>query len=402
MYRQKPEDVIGAARPFTGAQYLESLRDGREVYVYGDRVKDVTTHPAFRNTARSIARLYDALHDPETRELLVSPTDTGSGGFTHKFFRVARSREDVVGQRDAIAAWARMTYGWMGRSPDYKAALMNTLGANHSFYGKFSDNAKAWYRRAQDHVLFMNHAIVNPPVDRARPADQVKDVFITIQKETDAGVYVSGAKVVATNSALTHYNFLGQGAGAVPTHDTDLAIMFIAPMNAPGVKLLCRASYEMMANVVGTPFDYPLSSRFDENDAIFVFDNVLIPWEDVLLHRDVEKLRTFFPKSGFLQGYQLQGCTRLAVKLDFLVGIIAKALRAAGSDEFRGNQALLGEIIACAIYSGASPTQWPTIQCPGSTTPCCRMLNPVRAIGFSRGMLTAASGRSWKRSSHPP
>ena len=78
--------------------------------------------------------------------------------------------------------------------------------------------------------------------------------------------------------------------------------------------------------VMGTPFDYPLSSRFDENDAIFVFDNVLIPWEDVLLHRDVEKLRTFFPKSGFLHGYQLQGCTRLAVKLDVLVGMIAKAL----------------------------------------------------------------------------
>jgi 4-hydroxyphenylacetate 3-monooxygenase len=298
MYRQKPEDVIGVARPFTGAQYLESLRDGREVYVYGERVKDVTTHPAFRNTARSIARLYDALHDAQTRELLVSPTDTGSGGFTHKFFRVARSREDVVGQRDAIAAWARMSYGWMGRSPDYKASLMNTLGANHSFYGKFSDNAKAWYRRAQDHVLFMNHAIVNPPVDRSRPADEVKDVFITIKKETDAGIYVSGAKVVATNSALTHYNFLGQGGNAVvPMHDTDLAVMFIAPMNAPGVKLICRASYEMTASVMGTPFDYPLSSRFDENDAIFVFDNVLIPWEDVLLHRDVEKLRTFFPQS---------------------------------------------------------------------------------------------------------
>src|SRR5262249_36494270 len=100
MYRQKPEDVIGAARPFTGAQYLESLRDGREVYVYGERIKDVTTHPAFRNSARSIARLYDALHDAQISELLVCPTDTGSSGFTHKFFRVARSREDVVGQRD--------------------------------------------------------------------------------------------------------------------------------------------------------------------------------------------------------------------------------------------------------------------------------------------------------------
>jgi 4-hydroxyphenylacetate 3-monooxygenase len=77
MHRQKPEDVIGAARPFTGAQYLESLRDGREVYVYGERVQDVTAHPAFRNAARSIARLYDALHDAQTRDVLVSPTDTG-------------------------------------------------------------------------------------------------------------------------------------------------------------------------------------------------------------------------------------------------------------------------------------------------------------------------------------
>ena len=361
----KSEDAIGAkGRPFTGAEYLASLRDGREVYVYGERVDDVTTHPAFRNAARSIARLYDALHDPKTKDLLTSPTDTGSGGYTHKFFRAAHSRDELIAQRDAIAQWARMSYGWMGRSPDYKASLMNTLGANHQFYGKFSGNAKAWYRRAQEYVLFMNHAIVNPPLDRAKAPDQVKDVFITIQKETDAGIYVSGAKVVATSSALTHYNFLGQNA-AVPTHDTDLAVMFIAPMNAPGVKLLCRTSYEMMASVMGTPFDYPLSSRFDENDAIFVFDNAFVPWEDVLLHRDLEKLKTFFPQSGFLAGYQFQGCTRLAVKLDFMVGIIAKALRATGADEFRGNQAMLGEVIAwrnlfwaLTEAMAANPTPW--------------------------------------------
>jgi 4-hydroxyphenylacetate 3-monooxygenase len=165
----------------------------------------------------------------KTRPVLTTATDTGSGGYTHKYFRVARSREDVVAQRDAIAAWARMSYGWLGRSPDYKASLMNTLGANSQFYGKFADNATAWYRRAQEHVLFMNHAIVNPPVDRAKAADQVKDVFITIQKETDAGIIVSGAKVVATSSALTHYNFLGQNA-AVPTHDTDLRSTIRCPL----------------------------------------------------------------------------------------------------------------------------------------------------------------------------
>ena len=346
MARAKAEDAIkDKGRPFTGAEYLESLRDGREIWIYGERVEDVTTHPAFRNAARSIARLYDALHDPVAKGVLTCPTDTGSGGFTHKFFRVARSREDLIGQRQAIAHWARMTYGWMGRTPDYKASLMNTLGANYAFYEQFADNAKAWYKRAQENVLFMNHAIVNPPVDRHKAADQVKDVFITIQKETDAGIYVSGAKVVATASALTHYNFLGQNA-AMPINDPDLAVMFIAPMNAPGVKLICRASYEMAASVMGTPFDYPLSSRFDENDAIFVFDNVFVPWEDVLLHRDLEKIKVFYPRSGFLAGYQFQGCTRLAVKLDFLVGVIAKALRATGADDFRGNQAMLGEVIA--------------------------------------------------------
>src|SRR3979409_1162846 len=91
MNRQKPEDVIGAVRPFTGKEYLESLRDGREVYIYGARVGDCTTHPAFRNPARTIARLYDALHDPKQKDVLTCPTDTGSGSFTHKFFRAAQS-----------------------------------------------------------------------------------------------------------------------------------------------------------------------------------------------------------------------------------------------------------------------------------------------------------------------
>src|SRR6202012_6193632 len=106
------------------------------------------------------------------------------------FVRPARAGDGLIGKREAIATWARMTDGWMGRSPDYKASLMNTLGANYEFYGKFAANAKAWYRRAQEHVLFMNHAIVNPPVDRSKPVDQVKDVYLTIQKEADAGIYV--------------------------------------------------------------------------------------------------------------------------------------------------------------------------------------------------------------------
>jgi 4-hydroxyphenylacetate 3-monooxygenase len=342
-----PEHSIraGAPRPFTGAEYIESLHDGREVYIDGERVGDVTIHPAFRNSIRSLARLYDALHDPKTKEVLTSPTDTGSSGFTHKYFRVARSREELIAQQRAIAEWSRLTYGWMGRTPDYKASLMNTLGANAEYYGQFAANARNWYRRAQESVLFMNHAIVNPPVDRGRPTSEVKDVYVTIQRETDAGVIVSGAKVVATAAAITHYNFLGQNA-ATATSDPDLAIMFILPMDAPGVKLICRNSYERIANTLGSPYDYPLSSRFDENDAIFVLDNVLIPWENVLVHRDPEKILSFYPRSGFLNGFCFQGCTRFAVKLDFICGLVARALHATGGDEFRGNQAMLGEIVS--------------------------------------------------------
>ena len=233
----------------------------------------------------------------------------------------------------------------MGRTPDYKASLMNTLGANADYYGEFSNNAREWHKRAQENVLFMNHALVNPPVDRSLPTAAAKDVCVKIEKETDAGIYVSGAKVVATSAALTHFNFIGQNA-ATATDDTDLAVMFILPMDVEGLKLICRTSYEQQAAVTGSPFDYPLSSRFDENDAIFVLENVFVPWENVLVHRDVERIKNFYPKSGFVPGLCFQGCARFAVKLDFMAGLLSRALYTTGGDLFRGNQALLGEVVA--------------------------------------------------------
>ena len=331
-------------RPMTGAEYLESLRDGREVYIYGERVKDVTTHPAFRNSARMIARLYDALHDPQKQSVLTSPTDTSSGGFTHPFFKASRNRDEQVAARDAIAAWARMTFGWMGRSPDYKAAFLATLGANADFYAPYQDNARQWYKRCQENVLYLNHAIVNPPVDRNRPPDEVADVYVHVEKETDAGLVVSGAKVVATGSALTNYNFIAHHG--LPIRKKEYALVFVCPMDAPGLKLICRPSYEMTSAVMGSPFDYPLSSRLDENDAIFVMDKVLIPWENIFVNGDIDKFNGFFPRSGFVHRFGMQACTRLAVKLDFIGGLLLKAVEATGVGDFRGVQVNVGEVIA--------------------------------------------------------
>ena len=127
-------DDLGATtrhfQPMTAEEYLESLRDGRQAYIYGERVKDVTTHPAFRNTARMTARLYGALHDEKRKHKLLLPTDTGSGGVTHAFFKAPKTAADLLAGRDAIAEWARITYGWIGRAPDYKAAF---LAASVSF-----------------------------------------------------------------------------------------------------------------------------------------------------------------------------------------------------------------------------------------------------------------------------
>ena len=343
---QHPEAIVeGKKRPFTGAEFLELLRDGREVYIYGERVKDVTNAPCVaqrgrlgRPALRRDARRQDPghAHRPDRHRvrrlhpqiLQGRPLPRGGDGATRRH-----------------RGLGRITYGWMGRSPDYKAALLNTLGANAEFYGKFAGNARAWHKRAQEAVLYLNHALVNPPIDRSKPVEEVKDVYISIQKETDAGIYVSGAKVVATNSALTHYNFLGQNMGQ-EINDPSMVVMFIAPMDTPGIKLICRASYELAAAATGSPWDYPLTSRYDENDAIFVFDNAFIPWENVLIHRDVAATaQDFYPKSGFVNGFTLQGCTRLAVKLDFIVGCSARPHARPASTVFRGVQAQIGEVI---------------------------------------------------------
>ena len=349
-FAARPETTgkVKVAAPQTGADYLASLSDGREVFIYGERVKDVTKHQAFRNTARMVARLYDALHDPKRKDKILLPTETGNGGMTHAFFRAPKSVEESIAGRNAIAEWQRITYGWMGRSPDYKAAFLGTLGANAEFYAPYQANALRWYHLSQERVPFVNHAIIHPPVDRNRapgaPPAGASDVCVRVVRETGKGIVVKGAKVVATGSALTNYTFVAHH-GLIPVQDPAYAVVFMIPTGAPGCKLICRASNEYRAAVLGSPFDYPLSSRLDENDAILVLDDVEVPWEDVFVYRDVDKANNFFPQTGFLPRALLHGCTRLAVKLDFIAGLLLKAVEATGSKDFRGVQANVGEVL---------------------------------------------------------
>ncbi|MBX5136653.1 Pyoverdin chromophore biosynthetic protein pvcC [Rhizobium lentis] len=336
------EENANSTDAYTGSEFLESIQDGREIYIYGERVKNVTEHPAFRNSARMVARWYDRFHEKK-KEIGVL-TDTGSGKLTHPFFLGSKTSEDLIKSRDAIAELQKVSYGWMGRSPDYKASLLGTLGANSDFYGEYAQNARTWYSRTQERLDYWNHAIVNPPIDRDRSIEEVRDVFMHVEKETDKGLIVSGAKVVATGSALTHYNFIAHYG--IPIKDKSFALIFTVPMDSPGIKLIARSSYEFNAAATGSPFDYPLSSRLDENDSILVFDKVLVPWENVFIYGDVDKINQFFPASGFVPRFTLHGLTRLSVKLDFIAVLFSMAVEATGSKDFRGVQAGVGEVIA--------------------------------------------------------
>lgn len=329
----------------TGDAFLASLDDGREVWYDGERVRDVTTHPAFANAARVVGSLYDALHDPDTADTLTMVDRFGHR--THRFFAPSYTADELRGARDAIEVWQRMTYGWMGRTPEYKAAFMAQLAEGHSYYGEYGDNALEWYKRSARQVLYLNHVLIDPPVDRMRPRSEVTDVFVRVTSEDDNGIRVSGAKMVATASALTHGTFVAVNSGVAarmePGRDDDMALVFMVDMDTPGLKMFCRPSYEAAAR---HPFEAPLSSRFDENDAVVVFDDAFVPWENVFVYRDVERAKGFYAESGFFNRYNLQSTTRLSVKLDFAAGLLMACTEASGTNEFRAVQTAIGEIVA--------------------------------------------------------
>ena len=257
--------------------------------------------------------------------MLTCPTEWG--GFTHRYFVAPRSAEEQVAgaRRDrrlgAADLWlarplARLQGGVSGDAGRQRRILRAVSGQCAPLV-PLQPGAGAVHQPR-------DHPSAGRPQHGARRAGRPDDVYAHVTKETDAGIRVSGAKVVATGSALTHFTFVAHH-GLIPVQDKNFAVVFMVPTNAPGVKLICRVSNEQRAAVMGSPFDYPLSSRLDENDAIFVMDDVLVPWENVFVYGDIDKANNFFPRTGFLPRALLHGCTRLAVKLDFIAGLLIKA-----------------------------------------------------------------------------
>ncbi|UUZ60337.1 hypothetical protein LP418_05305 [Nocardioides sp. B-3] len=165
----EPATATPTSAPMTGDEYIDSLKDDREIWIYGERVKDVTEHPAFRNPIRMTARLYNSLHDEQLKKDLWVPTDTGSGGWTHPFFKTPKTTEDLQADRKAIEHWSRQTWGWMGRSPDYKGSFLGTLGGYPEFYAPYEENAKRWYKESRGEGPLLEPRD-HQPAGRPKPA----------------------------------------------------------------------------------------------------------------------------------------------------------------------------------------------------------------------------------------
>lgn len=321
-------------RPQTGSDYLASLDDGRVVVHDGAPVERVAEHPDLAGLAGTIAGLYDALHDGEPATHLV-PTADGAGR-THPFWTVPQSRDDLRTQRDAIRAGQRITHGWVGRTPEFMGALITSMAAHAPAFGRFEPNVRAALARDQQAVTHYAQALVNPPVDRDLPPDEVGDVFLHVVRETDAGIVIRGAKAVVTGAATAQRLLVSHFGGEVQTDA--FAVAASVAVGTPGIRIYTR----------GTPAraDQPLAARFAEHDALVVFDDVLVPWDDVFV-RDVDTMLAFNGGAiGWNRRLAFQAATRLEAKLEHIAGLAVRATEIMGTSERRGVQAALGEVIA--------------------------------------------------------
>ncbi|MBL0923769.1 MAG: 4-hydroxyphenylacetate 3-hydroxylase [Sphingomonadaceae bacterium] len=340
----------------TGAQFLASIKnDGRRVYHDGEMITDVTTHPAFREAARSIARLFDVASDPANRELMTYTSPT-TGKPVNRIWQIPYSIEDLNLRRSALERWSEETLGFMGRSPDHVAQFfmgfatdietMSRGGAN-----PYAENIIPFYEFARDNDAYITYTIVPPQIDRSKPAHQQdpSDSYAGVVEERADGIVIRGAQMLGTGAVFSDYIHLST-IHPMQSGDEPYAISVVIPVNAPGVKLYSRRSYAAGANSL---FDYPLASRFDETDCLLVYDDVFVPWEHVFAYRDLEVVRDQWWKTPAHVFGNNQAQTRFVTKLRFLIGLAYRIVKMNGGLNAPPIQQRLAELaIMCGTYEG--------------------------------------------------
>lgn len=336
----------------TGGQYLESLRDGRAVYLEGSKVPDVTRDPRLGLTAQTVAELYDMQHDARWRDALTMDRPGGAAGERMPVACMQpASIADLARRRTAMKTWADATCGLFGRTPDFMNLGVATLAAastvlDQSASGRsFSANVRAFHERVCSEDLTMTHIQVNPAVDRSKAVfQQQHDIALKIVKETDAGFFVNGMRLVGTLAQFAN-EIVVMPSVVVANDDKagDYAFAFVTPVAAPGVRIISRPS--VVPQNPGHFLDHPLSMQYDEGDAFIVFENVFVPWERTFIFRDPALCNAIYRQTFLAEHYSHQTMTRALAKAEFMAGLACKLAAATKVDAFPNVQSQLAELL---------------------------------------------------------
>ena len=393
----------------TGQQYLAGLRaQEREVWLGGEQVQDVTTHPGLARGAQAVASLYDMQHDPDLHEVMTFASPF-SGQPVGRSFDVPKTREALETRRAMMLYWARATCGMMGRSPDFMNVTFAAWDAAADYFGEkrpeFGENMRRYVEYIRENDITLTHALIN--LQRSRNPTGMfnleEGTALQVMRETDAGIVVRGARILATLGPLS--DEIAVYSPRLARHSEDhsaFAVSFAIPCGTKGLRFLCRDSFDLGRS----HFDQPLSSRFEEMDCIVFFDDVLVPWERVFLLYDVQRLNQA-PHATHSNAHAAhQGAAKNLAKCEFVLGIALLMTQALGNAHLPHTEERIGELMltteltrACmrAAEADASLDRW-GVMCPAIVSAECtrnlfmtaypRMIEILQLLGSSSFLIT--------------
>lgn len=316
-----------------------------EIWFDGKKTEGLLSeHRAFKGIIQSKAALYDLQHQPNIKDEMTFPSPI-SGETVGLSFLQPKTKEDLKKRRKMMEHWAKFTFGMMGRTPDYlNSVLMSFASCAGYLEGKekcFPDNLKAFFEYARENDLSFTHTFISPQVNRSQVylEHSTEPIAAKVIHENDEGIIVKGARLLATQGGLTD-EVLVFSIGRFLFNE-DEAFAFSIPSNTKGLKFICRDTF------IGgeSPFDHPLSSRFEEMDSIVVFDSVLVPWNRVFYYNNGEVAEEFVLQSSFHHYAKHQVLTRQIIKTEFILGIAELLVDMINISEYQHVQEKISEII---------------------------------------------------------
>jgi 4-hydroxyphenylacetate 3-monooxygenase len=331
----------------TGREYVERLAESRPVVeINGERISGpLTEHPALAGIVGSYAELFDLQHDAELRNVLTYPSPS-SGEPVATSFMVPRSAEDLVQRRTAFKVWADHTLGTLGRTGDYLNSALMALGQASDWFAQadpgFAENIGAYYEKVREEDLLTTHTLIPPQANRAvGPGQQIdgRTLGAHVVSEDDNGVVIRGARMLATIGPIADELLVFPSTVLRGTpEDTPYSFAFAINCDAPGLRFICRENLDYGRH-------HPLGGRFDEIDAIVVFDDVLVPWERVFMLGHPELCNSFYTDTSAVVHMTHQVTARTTSKAEAFLGLLSLMTEAVGIEQFTHIQEDLAEVI---------------------------------------------------------